>query len=322
MMNESTLIANYLAKLVKNNPSALKLNDDVFFDKKNKNVISVDTYVEKIHFPNFKHPDLLIKRIIRSSISDLVCKGVKPKFYFISASGNKKSFSNKNLRKIINSLKSEQKIFSIKLSGGDTVFSKINSFTIVSLGFSDKIVKRNNAKINDDIYITGELGDSYLGLKYLQEKNLNKNANKKYFINKFYLPKINLKFSKYLIKLANTSIDISDGLLIDLNKMINKQKLSSEIYYDKIPISSKLKIFLRKNSLKKNKFIFNGDDYQILFTSSKFNRDKIDKISKKTKTKISRIGKILSKKKFKFRLLNGDKVLKLPKTPGYQHLFS
>ena len=57
-MNESYLITNYLAKLVKNNPSALKLNDDVFFDKKNKNVISIDTYVEKIHFPNFNKPNL------------------------------------------------------------------------------------------------------------------------------------------------------------------------------------------------------------------------------------------------------------------------
>ena len=321
-MNESTLITNYLVKLVKNNPSALKLNDDVFFDKKNKNVVSLDTYVEKIHFPNFKNPNLLIKKIIRSSISDLVCKGVVPKFYFISGSGNKQSFCNKNLKKIISSLKSEQKKFSIKLSGGDTVFSKTNSFTIVSLGFSDKIVKRNNAKINDDIYITGELGDSYLGLKYLQKKNFNNNIYKKYFINKFYLPKINLEFSKYLTKLANTSIDISDGLLIDLKKMINSQNISSEIYYDKIPISKKLKIFLRKNLLKKNKFIFNGDDYQILFTSNKSNRDKINKISKKTKTKISRIGKILSKKKFKFMLLNGDKVLKLTKIPGYQHLFT
>ena len=321
-MNESTLITNYLAKLVKNNPSALNLNDDVFFDKKNKNVISVDTYVEKIHFPNFKNPNLLIKKIIRSSISDLVCKGVVPKFYFISGSGNKQSFCNKNLKKIISSLKSEQKKFSIQLSGGDTVFSNTNSFTIISLGFSDRIVKRNNAKINDDIYITGELGDSHLGLKYLQKKIFNRSIYKKYFINKFYLPRINLEFSKYLIKLANTSIDISDGLLIDLKKMINSQKISSEIYYDKIPISNKLKIFLRKNSLKKSKFIFNGDDYQILFTSSKSNRDKIDKISKKTKTKISRIGKILSKKKFKFMLLNGDKMIKLPKNLGYQHLFT
>ena len=72
-MNEITIIKDYLAKLAKNNPYALRLNDDVFFDKKKKNVISVDTYVEKIHFPNFKKPNLLIKKIIRSSISDLVC---------------------------------------------------------------------------------------------------------------------------------------------------------------------------------------------------------------------------------------------------------
>tara|TARA_B100000989_G_scaffold297394_1_gene283061 strand:+ start:887 stop:1852 length:966 start_codon:yes stop_codon:yes gene_type:complete len=321
-MNEITIIKDYLAKLAKNNPYALSLNDDVFFDKKKKNVISVDTYVEKIHFPNFKKPNLLIKKIIRSSISDLVCKGVTPKYYFISGSGNKKSFNKKNIKKIISSLISEQKKFRIKLSGGDTVFSKINSFTIVSLGFSNKIIERNNAKINDDIYVTGELGDSYLGLKYLQKKKFNNNLYRKYFINKFYLPVINLNFSKYLKKLANSSIDISDGLLIDLHKMINNQKISSEVYYDKIPISNKLKIFLERNSLRKNKFIFNGDDYQILFTAKKADRNKINKISKITKTKISRIGKILSKKKFKFRLLDGYKVLKLRKMLGYEHFFT
>ena len=320
-MNENSLIKNYLVKLANKNPAALKLNDDVFYEKKNKTVISVDTYVEKTHFPSFNNPNLLIKKILRSSISDLICKGVTPKFYFISASGNNKSFTKKNVRKIISSLKSEQKKFSIMLSGGDTVFSKINSFTIISLGFSNKIVKRNNAKINDDIYITGELGDSYLGLKYLQKKNFNKNVNKKYFINKFYLPKINLNFSKYLNKFANTSIDISDGLLIDLNKMINNQYISSEIYSDKIPLSNKLKIFLKKNFLKKEKFIFNGDDYQILFTAKKTDRQMIDRISRKTNTKVTKIGKILSKKKFKFKLLNGDKMVKLAKIPGYEHFF-
>jgi len=321
-MNENNLIKNYLAKLVKKNPAALNLNDDVFFDKNNNTVISVDTYVEKIHFPTFNNPNLLIKKIIRSSISDLICKGVTPKFYFISGSGNKKSFTKKNISKIVKSLKSEQKKFSIRLSGGDTVFSLTNSFTIISLGFSNKIVKRNNAKINDDIYITGELGDSYLGLKYLQNKNFNKNFNKKYFINKFYLPKINLNFSKYLTKFANTSIDISDGLLIDLIKMINNQNISSEIYYNKIPISNNLKFFLKENSLEKDKFIFNGDDYQILFTAKKSDRQKIDRISKKTNTKITKIGKILSNQKFKFKLLNGDKVVKLGKIPGYEHFFN
>ena len=53
-MNEEFLINSYLKKLSKNNPSSLNLNDDVFFDKNKKLVISVDTYNEGIHFFNFK----------------------------------------------------------------------------------------------------------------------------------------------------------------------------------------------------------------------------------------------------------------------------
>ena len=57
------------------------------------------------HDVEIKNPDLVIKKILRSSISDLICKGVKPKYYFISGSGNKKTFSKKNLRIISKSLK-------------------------------------------------------------------------------------------------------------------------------------------------------------------------------------------------------------------------
>ena len=123
-MHEFELIKNYFQKLSTKSPSALNLNDDVFFDKKNRLVVSVDTYVEGNHFIDFKKPELVIKKIIRSSISDLICKGVKPKYYFISGSGNKKSFSKSNLLKISKSLKQEQKKFKILLGGGDTVFSK------------------------------------------------------------------------------------------------------------------------------------------------------------------------------------------------------
>ena len=78
------LINKYFSKLSINNKNSLGLNDDVFFDKSKKLVISVDTYVEGVHFINFKNPDLVIKKIIRSSISDLICKGVETKilFYF------------------------------------------------------------------------------------------------------------------------------------------------------------------------------------------------------------------------------------------------
>ena len=167
-MHEFQLIKKYFLRLSKNNRSSLNLNDDVFFDKKRKLIISVDTYNEGSHFLNFKKPALVIKKIIRSSISDLICKGVDPKFYFISGSGNKKSFSESNLLKISKSLKQEQKKYNISLCGGDTTFSNKLSFSITSVGFSNKIIFRNNAKLNDDIYVTGNLGDSYIGLQILR----------------------------------------------------------------------------------------------------------------------------------------------------------
>ena len=163
-MHEFKLIKTYFSKLSKKNKGALNLNDDVFFDKSKKLVISVDTYIEGVHFINFKRPELVIKKIIRSSISDIICKGVKPKYYFISGSGNKKSFSSLNLKKISKSLKQEQNKYNIFLCGGDTVHSNKLSFTITSVGFSNRIIPRNNAKLNDDIYVTGNLGDSFVGL--------------------------------------------------------------------------------------------------------------------------------------------------------------
>ena len=142
-----------------------------FLIKKKKLAISIDTYNEGSHFLDFRKPDLVIKKIIRSSISDLICKGVKPKFYFISGSGNKIKFSTKNLSLISKSLNQEQKKYNISLCGGDTTFSNSLSFTIMSLGYSDNIIYRNKVKLDDDIYVTGNLGDSFLGLQILRNKN-------------------------------------------------------------------------------------------------------------------------------------------------------
>ena len=183
-MNEFALIEKYFKKLTYNNPSALELNDDVFFDKKHNVVLSTDTYVEGVHFLNFKNPDLVIKKIIRSSISDLYCKGVKPKFIFIGASGNNNSFSKKNLNIISKSLKEEQKKYGIKLSGGDTTKSNKTIFTIMSLGYSKKIVQRNKCKNGDDIYVTGNIGDSYLGLQILKRNILLNRKRYNYFVKK------------------------------------------------------------------------------------------------------------------------------------------
>ena len=319
-MHEFELINKYFSKLSKSNKSSLNLNDDVFFDKEKGLVVSIDTYNEGTHYLDFKKPDLVIKKIIRSSISDLICKGVKPKFYFISGSGNKKTFSKKNLVKISSTLKDEQDKYGILLCGGDTTFSNKSSFSITSIGYSKKIVYRNRAKYNDDIYVTGNLGDSFVGLKILQKKIRTNKKNRDYFIKKYYEPNIQIDLPLELLKFANSSIDISDGLIDDLEKMINRQKLSYKIFEDKIPVSLKLKNFLKKHKLNKFKFISNGDDYQVLFTAS-INKSRIIMDTfKKLGTKISKIGKIGSVKDKSIIVDQKDKQL-LIKNKGYIHQF-
>ena len=96
-MNE-TYIINNLKKIIKNK-FALKLNDDIFFDSEKKLLASIDTYNESIHYPNFENPDLLIKKVIRSSISDIIAKGADPKYILMSFSGSKKNFNKQNLKK-------------------------------------------------------------------------------------------------------------------------------------------------------------------------------------------------------------------------------
>ena len=319
-MHEFDLIKKYFSNLSNSNKSSLDLNDDVFFDKKKSLVISIDTYNEGVHFLDFKKPDLVIKKILRSSVSDLICKGVLPKYYFISGSGNKKTFTHKNLSKISTSLKQEQDKYGIFLCGGDTTFSNKLSFSITSVGYSKNIVYRNKAKYNDDIYVSGNLGDSFVGLKILQNKIKTNKKLKKYFVKKYFEPEIQIKLAKELLKFANSSIDISDGLIDDLRKMLNKQKLSYKILEEKIPISRNLHTYLKKNNLKKLNFISNGDDYQVLFTAGVDKSRIIESTSKKLGIKISKIGKIRGNNE-KPAFINKKGQHLLVKSSGYKHQF-
>ena len=319
-MNEFKIISNYLQKLTKNNPSAIDLNDDVFFNKKKKLVISVDTYNQKIHFLDLKKPYLVIKKVLRASISDIVSKGAYPKYFFLSASLKKNSLNKRKLNEIIKSLKEEQKMYNIKLSGGDTTRSNTNSFTVMTVGFSNKIVKRNNCKLNDDIYVTGNIGDSYVGLCLLKKKLININNNlKKYFTKKYYLPDVPIKLCKYINKYANSSIDVSDGLFDDMSKLLNKQKLNYVIYLDKIPVSENFQSVIQNLGLNKLNYISKGDDYQTIFTAPKSARSHIINISKKVNQKITLIGCISNISSNK--LVIGKKSINPIDFKGYSHKF-
>ena len=91
--------------------------------------------------------------------------------------------------------------FNIDLCGGDTTFSNKLSFTITSLGYSNKIIYRNKAKLNDDIYVTGNLGDSYLGLRLLSNKAYVQHKDKSFFIEL-----IKLLFSDSFFSIKTSSV--------------------------------------------------------------------------------------------------------------------
>ena len=321
-MNEFSIINKYLSNLSKNNKGSFGLSDDVFFDYKKKMGISIDTYNEGVHFLNFNNPNLVIKKVLRASISDLICKGINPKYYFISFSGNNNHLSKKNICKICLALKQEQKKYNIILSGGDTTRSNKLSITISSIGYSKKPpVLRSGAKNNDDIYITNNIGDAFMGLNVLKKKIKLSKKSTDYFIKQFYLPNIPIKFSKKIHLFANSSIDISDGFFQDLKHILSNSNLSSEIFVNNIPVSVYLNLYLKR--IKKNKInlISNGDDYQILFTANKNKRNLIKKISKSTSTKVSIVGVIRNKSIGKTIKLSNEK-LALPKTLGYIHNFN
>ena len=157
-------------------------------------------------------------------------------------------------------------------------------------------------------------------IKGLPQKIKINSKLKNYFINKFYCPDLPYKFYEQMHKFSNTSMDISDGLIIDMNKLINKQKLSFEIEVDKIPISKNLGIYLKKQKKLRFQNLFNGDDYQILFTATQKNRSLIKSIGEKMNQKLTIIGKINNSNK-KNSVVLDNKPLYLSKFKGYSHKF-
>jgi thiamine-monophosphate kinase len=134
------------------------------------------------------------------------------------------------------------------------------------------------------------------------------------------MPNIQLKLIDQINKFANTSIDVSDGLIADLDKMINNQKLSYKLFLQNIPISNNLKKTLDLKKLSKINYISNGDDYQVLFTASKNKMRIIKKIASNRRIKLTKIGSIQSYVK-KSSIIDGKNRQISLKNKGYFHKF-
>ncbi len=273
-----------------------------------------DAIIEGVHFSfSFMSPPQVGKKAIYVNLADILSMGAKPLFYQVTL-GIPKRITSDVIKGIYRGMGSVAEEFDIYLIGGDTVATGEDFFIDVSM-VGKLICKeykgRNSAKDNDLIGVTGWLGESAYGLKLLKD-GIVLGKNYKRFVKRYREPRPPYEIWRELMKndITNAMMDISDGLIIDLERMMEESGKGAVVYYEKLPIPFQLK----KEKLE-DYALSGGEDYQFLFT---FSRDKLEKIEdlKKKGFEISVIGEVVRGK--------GVKVIKegkpfLPVKKGYEH---
>ena len=299
ILTENFIINNYLKKLnFKKKESFNFENDGAYLNvsKNEKIVASTDTIVEGVDFFTNDSTNSIAHKIICYNLSDISSMGAVPYCFSLSL-GLPKKISKKWLDTFSSKISKLQKKYKFFLLGGDIAQTKhiVISATFFGKISKSKIIGRDGAKINDDIWVTGNLGNSFAGLM-LKKNIIRENYSiKKFFIKKYLYPDPCMIGNKLRI-IANSAIDISDGFYGDLEKLLLRNNLGANIDIESIPILPQLKNLIRLHRIKINKLLSAGDDYEILFTSNSKKRNFINALSKKIKIKITKVGTIINKK--------------------------
>lgn len=328
-LTEFQIIEKFFKPLTNGSEASRNLADDVAeisLKKDQKLVISKDLMVENVHFLLSDGGFKIASKLLRSNLSDIASSGAEPHHYMLGFSKNS-AIDENFIKEFSRGLKDVQDEFNISLIGGDTVSGKELFFSVTIFGTVEKnqILSRNQAKSGDLIFVSGSIGDAYLGLK-LNDKNTDLSPNpadKKYLLNRHFFPTPRIELGKKLIyhNLSKCAIDVSDGLLADLMHICQSSKLGAKIYQNQIPFSVAAKKILKKNPIIFSDLISAGDDYELIFTSDKKSYGKIIALSKILKIDLTCIGEICSpsNKKDPITLFDqNNKKIKIKKY-GYEH---
>jgi thiamine-monophosphate kinase len=269
--------------------------------------ITSDMLVEGRHFLLDANPELLGRKALAVNLSDLAAMGARPLGFTLAIALPKvdtvwlDAFA-KGLFAIANQ-------HSCPLIGGDTTAGPL-TISITAFGGipSGKAIRRSGAKVGDDIWISGAVGDARLTLAALRhEINLPENDLKQ-IEHRMHNPTPRVELGIKVRDIASAALDVSDGLLGDLQHILKQSQVSAEVFLERIPKSG---ILQKQNEDIQNQFAARGgDDYEICFTAPIGRRNAIDEISKELNLPLTRIGSITEKvdSTQRLRLLdkNGD----------------
>ena len=236
-------------------------------------VYSMDAFFENVHF---KKEWMSLKQIAYKSmivnISDAIVMNAKPLYALLSVA-IPKNYTKKELEELACGFKKAANKFGIKIIGGDTIANQKLDISVTIISKTLNPIFRNGVKKDDLLCYTGSLGSCKKDLEALFE---NKEISNK---SKFIKPKLKPKFFYEVAPFITASMDISDGLFFELERLSKASNVGFEFFDE---ISEDIGI--------------SGEEYEILFSFDKKNLEEIEKIALKHKIKLTIFAKAVKGK--------------------------
>lgn len=293
MMSEFDLIARYFTRPVRHSALTLGVGDDCALLQPRADhelAISTDMLVEGRHFFTDANANALGHKSLAVNLSDLAAMGAEPLAFTLalalpSIDENWLSAFSKGLFDLADQ-------HNIALIGGDTTKGPLTmSITVFGDIPTGQALRRSQAKVGDDIWVSGTLGDARLALSAMQGKLVLETHAFNQAAVHLHRPTPRIALGMALRDIAHAAIDISDGLLGDLQHVLKQSNVGATLQADDLPIGVILKS--TQSTTVCHEFALNGgDDYELCFTAPTTKREAVHHAATKANTVVTRIGQI------------------------------
>ena len=277
-------------------------------------VMSADTLIENVHFPDCLPAEDIGYRCVAVNVSDIAAMGARARWMTLALT--LPDVDEKWLQQFSDGLYHAAQKYDVSLIGGDTTSAQQISLTISITGevLPDQAITRSQARRDDLIFVTGNLGDAAAGLDLLVNSAAS-SKTEEFLIQRFSRPSARSEIGQALCGIATAAIDISDGLYADTKKLLMASELGGHLYIDRLPISMELKKIY--NQEQRLKFALSGgDDYELLFTAPAMKLNEIRKIAHIYNIPITEIGEVRNQSELNCSL--NDKLINYDDS-GYLH---
>ncbi|HSC66570.1 MAG TPA: thiamine-phosphate kinase [Cellvibrio sp.] len=226
--------------------------------------VSVDTLVADVHFPADADPELIAERALRTNLSDLAAMGAEPLWFTLALT--LPEADEDWLRRFSRGLFACAREYGIALVGGDTTSGPL-TITIQVMGATQahQVLRRDGANVGDFILVTNTLGDGAAALASIQQKCTFSAEHAEYLLQRFYRPIPRLSESALIREYATSALDISDGLVADLQHICDASDLGAVIDVENLPLSAAIRS-LGDSTQAYQWALSGGDDYELCFT--------------------------------------------------------